>query len=510
MKKFKFMKLFSILISVCFIFSGCSQGVESKDLDLKIVFTNDIHGRIAGDENAETGKNIGLSKIASYISGVKEDNKSTLIIDAGDVFHGDTIANLSQGQAVLNIMNVIGFNCFVPGNHEFNFGKERLIELTKNGRFKTICSNLLSNGAPLFEENDIFEINDVKIGVFGLTSPELITKNDPKKVEGIEVLDPIESAENQVQILKGKGADLIILIAHLGIQTPNKDWQSYAVRDNVPGIDLIIDAHSHDNLGTIKQREDKALITSAGNYGQELGIVDIKIKDNVKEINPYNLSFSYFKDVKKSAKIEEIIKFETEKMKAILQKKIGYTHIRLNGDRETVRRQETNLTKMACDAVLKETGADVVFLNAAGFRSSIEVGNITMEDVLRVFSLNHYVITKQVNGENIIKALERAIKQYPGISAIYPQVAGITFEIVTSENSNTVKNVYINGENIDLNRNYVVATNNFLCVGGDGFDMLKNNVSPYLKRYSPLDEIFAKYISEISPIREESNYQKVA
>ena len=131
-----------------------------------------------------------------------------------------------------------------------------------------------------------------------------------------------------------------------------------------------------------------------------------------------------------------------------------------------------------------------------------------MEDVLRVFSLGHAIVTKSVSGENIIKALELALKQYPEMSALFPQVAGMTFEIVTSKDDNKVKNVLINGNKIDLNKEYVFATNNFLASGGDGFEMLKN--SKELKQFDSLDRIFANHIAQISPIREETNLKKAA
>lgn len=131
-----------------------------------------------------------------------------------------------------------------------------------------------------------------------------------------------------------------------------------------------------------------------------------------------------------------------------------------------------------------------------------------MEDILRVFSLTHSVITKQVSGENIVKAPELAVKQYPDMSAIFLQIAGMTFEIVTSKDGNKVKNVFIKGEKIDVSREYIFATNNFLASGGDGFEMLKN--SQELKQFDSLDKIFAKYIAEISPIIEDSDFKKVA
>ncbi len=508
MKIFKFVKFFSIVISVCFLISGCSLSNQAKDLDLKIIFTNDIHGKITGDEGIENGKFIGYSKIASYISQVKNENKNTLVIDAGDAFHGDTVANLSQGQAVLSIMNQIGYDYFMPGNHDFNFGKDRLVEITENGSFKTICSNLLNDGTPMFSENDIFEIGGIKIGVFGLTSPQLITKSDAKNIEGLQVSDPIEAAKKQVEYLKSKGANLIILISHLGILSPEESWRSYAVRDNVPGIDLIVDAHSHNVLSDFEQADGKTIMTSAGISGQNLGIVDIKIRNGNKKIKPHSLNFGDFKDIPQNEKVDEIIKTETEKIKPILEQKVGCTNVYLNGDREIIRTKETNLAKITCEAVLKETNADVVFLNAGGFRGSIEIGDIKMEDILRVFSLNHSIITKQVSGENIVKILELAIKQYPKMSAIFPQVAGMTFEIVTSKDGNKVKNVFINGEKIDVNRKYIFATNNFLASGGDGFEILKN--SQELKQFDSLDKIFAKYIAKISPVGEEADFKKVA
>ena len=309
-------------------------------------------------------------------------------------------------------------------------------------------------------------------------------------------------------MLKEKGADFIILISHLGILSEEESWWSYAVRDSVPEIDLIIDSHSHNVLDDFEQLDGKAVITSAGISGQNVGVVDIEIKDKIKKIKPYNLSFSDFKDIPKNKKIEKIIKSETDKIKPVLEQNIGYTSVYLNGERETIRTEKTNLAKIVCEAVLKETDADIAFLNAGAFRSSIEVGNIKMADVLRVFSLGHSIVTKSVSGENIIKALELVLRQYPKMSALFPQVAGMTFEITAAEGNNKVKDVTINGSKIDLKKEYILATNDFLASGGDGFDMIKS--SRELKQFDSLDKIFAKYVSEISPIDLDFNFKKSA
>lgn len=495
-KVLSFSLIFSLLVS---LLSACSIS-KAKDLELTIVHTNDIHGRIV--ENKDN-KIIGYSKMSTYISDLKSQKKNVWLMDIGDVLHGQTIVTLPKGQTAVDLMNIMGYNYFVPGNHDFNYGYERLVELSKQMKFKTLAANILKkDGESLFTQNDIVETDGVKIGFFGLATPEVAIKTNPKNVEGLEIKDPVEVAKEQVKLLKKSGASLIIALSHLGIDEESKGHRSYDVRDQVDGIDLIIDGHSHTAFDKIEQVEGKAIITSTGAYGSKLGVVDISIKNNKKIIQPKNIEFSEFANVSSNQKIDEYINEATKSLGPVLNTVLGSTEVYLEGKKSEVRVNETNLTKLTLDAILKETKADVALINGGGFRDSIDIGNITMNKVLTVFPFGNYVITKSVKGSDIVKALELGFSNYPSPSGGLSQIAGMTCTIDSKAAAGSrVASVVIEGKPIDLEKEYVLATNDFVASGGDGYDMIAK--SKTVNEFSGLDEIISAYIKKISPIKEE-------
>ncbi|MDR3178513.1 MAG: 5'-nucleotidase C-terminal domain-containing protein [Oscillospiraceae bacterium] len=468
-----------------------------SNFNIKIFHTNDIHGRMLFDKNNES---IGISKISYLISKLKSKNKNVLLFDAGDVLHGQTIVNTSKGKSAVKLMNMAGYNYFTPGNHDFNYGFEQLLMLQKDMNFKVLAANVVFlNGKLLFAENDIIKVENKKIGIFGLTTPETAFKTNPKNIKEILFNDPVKIAKEQVKLLKNLNSDIIIALTHLGIDDESIGFRSYDVRDNTEGIDLIIDGHSHSELSKIKQNSNKAIIVSAGAYLENLGSVDISITNNTKKIKAENIPFSNFILTKTDKKVDKLANKIKKKILPLLCKIVGKTKVYLEGKKSAVRTHETNLTKIVTDAVKKKTNAQIVFLNGGGFRASINIGVITMNDVISVLPFGNFIVTKIISGKDIIKMLERGLSKYPAPTGSFPQVAGLNCIFDTNSVANSrVKSVIVENLPIDVNKNYLVATNDFISHGGDGYNMTKNHSE--IQKFPQIDEIFAEYIPTISPI----------
>jgi len=500
-----------VIISLIIVgFFILENTVFSKNLDLTIVHTNDTHGRIVYNEG---NKIIGFSKTSTYVNQLISQKKNVLFMDAGDTLHGQSIVNISEGKSAVQLMDIMGYNYFTPGNHDFNYGYKKLIDLEKEMNFTLLSANVLNtDGSSLFKNNDIIKIKNIKIGIFGLATPETAVKTNPKNVEGLTFKDPVECANEQVKELKKKGADLIIALVHLGIDDESAGHRSYDVRDKTPGIDLIIDGHSHSTLDQISQVTGKAVITSTGAYGNNLGVVDISIKDGKKTITPKNVSFDELKDVSLNPKIEEAISKINEELSSILndvvgkslETLIGKTEVELYGKKISVRNSETNLTRITTDSILKETNADVVLINGGSFRDTLKQGDITRGDILNVFPFGDYIITKSVSGKTILDALEFGLGDLPSPAGRLPQVAGMTLTVDTSKPAGSrVSNLMIAGIPIDLEKNYILATNDFIAAGGDGYTMIKDTKE--VNQFAGLDEILTSFIKSISPITEQTS-----
>lgn len=470
---------------------------------ISIVHTNDIHGRVKEDESS-----IGMTKLGTIIKELKDKkSKDVLVLDAGDTIHGLPIVGISRGEAMIDIMNVANYDAMVPGNHDFNYGQERLVELSKKANFPIIGANIYKqNGERLLKPYIVKEMNGVKVGVFGLSTPETAYKTNPKNVEGLEFRSPLKEAKIMVEELKNKeNVDIIVALTHLGLDgSTDEESRSDEIAKQVEGIDIIVDGHSHTTLEQGK-KVNNTLIVQTGDHTKNIGIVNLKVnKDNEKN-KVLSESSLITKDqvevLEEDIEIKKVIEKIEQENEKITSERVGSTGVALNGERENVRTRETNLGNLIADAMIDATGADLAITNGGGIRSSIGLGEITKGDIITVLPFGNYVVTKEVKGLDILKALEHGVSKYPESNGAFTQVGGIKFSFDPSkEEGNRVHSVVIKGKDLDVNKLYILATNDFMAIGGDNYTMFKDY--KILNEYSGLDEVLISYIqkqSKISP-----------
>lgn len=490
MKKDVFMKRFlvtflvfvMVLSSLGFVFAN-----EGETVVINILHTNDIHSRVM-----ESDSGIGYAKLATLINQYRKESSNVLLLDAGDTFHGDNIANLVEGESIVNIMNAIGYDAMTPGNHDFNYGQKRLLTLDKLTNFPIIGANILkTDGTPFLPEYKIFEFNDIKVGVFGLSSTETSFKTHPNNVIGLTFEDPVKAAKAMVERLKDE-TDIIIALTHLGEEGENT---SIEVANAVEGIDLIVDGHSHSVYEEGMTVND-VLIVSAGEHSKYLGTAEIKIKDGeVLEKTAKLISKDETAEVEANENILQIITETIEAQEEILSEIIGKTDIYLDGERENVRTKETNLGNLVMDAFLAETGADIAMSNGGGIRSSLEAGEITIGDVITVVPFSNFVITKKMTGAMIKEALEFSVRLYPEANGGFLHVAGLSFSFDPSKGEGErVHNVMVGEEPLNMDKKYIVATHDFLAAGGDGYEMFAG--AETVNEYPIMNEVVMNYIKE--------------
>ncbi|NLM42813.1 MAG: LysM peptidoglycan-binding domain-containing protein [Clostridiales bacterium] len=494
-------KLFSLLIVLSMVFglvfgSVTSIYADENSITITIVHTNDTHSRV------ESG--VGFAKVAAKIKELKEENSNVLVVDAGDTLHGQPFATISKGESIIKIMNAVGYDVMTPGNHDFNYGQERLLELAKYAEFPIISANVIKqDGNTLLEPYVIKEVGGLKIGIFGLSTPETAYKTNPKNVEGLTFENPVEVAKKMVEELKAKDVDAIIALVHLGIDKETKDT-SYLVRDNVEGIDLIIDGHSHSTLDTIDNEGKDIIIVSTGEYNNNLGMVNLTFVDGeLKDVEPSVFSSEDAVELEADPEVSAIIGEVNEKNKEITSVVVGKTDVVLDGVREHVRAGETNLSNLITDAMLAVSGADMAITNGGGIRASIDVGDITMEEIITVLPFGNYVVVKEYTGAQILAALEHGTANYPEPAGAFAQVAGVTFVLdLNEEAGKRVKDVKIGDEPLDLDKTYKVATNDFMAVGGDDYTMLKEG--NLVVELPALDEVLIEYVKGLESIPAEA------
>jgi len=461
----------------------------AQEVNFKILHTNDTHGRI--EEGPYDG--MGFAKLSTLVKDYRSEG-NVLLLDAGDTFHGQTIVNLNEGEAIVDIMNTMGYDAMTLGNHDFNFGQDRVKELEEMLDFPIVAANL---DPALVEPYVIKEIEGLQIGIFGLATPETSYKTHPKNVENLNFRNPYTVAEEMVEELSGQ-VDIIIALAHLGI-SEGSEYTSTELAENVSGIDVIIDGHSHDALEEGLMVND-TLIAMAGEYDKNLGIVDISVVDGTIESKTASL---YTKEMAEDVEPDPEIVSVVDKIKAeneeITSAVVGSTAVELNGEREYVRSGETNLGNLITDAMVAEVDADVAITNGGGIRASIDQGEITMGEIITVLPFGNTTVVKELTGAQLLDAVEHGLSEYPALEGLFPQISGMKVIFDGSRPAGErVIELHVSGEPVDYEATYEVATNDFMAAGGDGYEVFAETET--VVEAGGLEEVLMNYIDTMGTV----------
>ena len=503
---FKNKRILSFFLSMALVIGilvGAVPASAESTTKLTIVHVNDVHGNVTDD-----GENIiGFAKLKTIVDDLKAENPNVLLLGGGDMIHGTNLVTLSKGEVMINLMNALKFDASAIGNHEFDYNTERLLELKEKAKFPFLGANIVKKDGSKaeFEEYVIKEFEGLKVGIFGLSTEETVYKANPTFFKDIEFSSPVEVAEKMVKKLQDEKVDIIIALAHLGLDEESKKagaTLSSDVAEKVKGIDVIVDGHSHTELPEGKLVED-TLIVQANEHMKRIGIAELEIVDG-KVVNKTAklLDYEGIKEVTPNEEIKAEIEKVEEENKKVLETVIGKTTVKLEGERTVVRGSESNLGNLLTDAMLNLSGADVAITNGGGIRASIEAGDITLDNIHTVFPFSNYPVVIEVTGKALLEALEFGNDAYPEVAGKFPHVAGMAYKIdPNKEVGNRIVDLLVNGEKLDLDKKYKVVTNDFMSVGGDGYTMFEG--APVLAQYGLLSEVIAEYITELGEIAPE-------
>lgn len=475
-------------------FQDVFLSVGIYDTKISVVNTADIHGHILYDEeigyySMDTAKNIrGMPILKTLADVVKEDNKNTIMLDSGDLFHGTNEANIEKGKAIVEIANKMGYTAMTIGNHDFNFGMDRLKEIRNELSFPILCANVLENGVPIFEQYKIVELDGIKVGLFGLTHEESLEYTNSRDIENVTIENATIVAKKILPQLREQ-CDVVILISHLGQE------RDIELANEVSGIDLILSGHHHV-LQTKAIKENNTHLAEAGSFATHIGIADIYMKNGQVENIVWRVETT--SDQSKAEKGTDAIaqkyyKIAYESLKEV----VGRTDTRLNGLRFDVRSKETNLANLLTDAMKEEGNADLALMNGGGIRQSIPEGDISLYDIGKTLPFYNYLVTIELKGETIYEAIENGLRSYPSgmYNGAFLQVSGISYEFDGSQIAGKrLQKVYKDGLPIDKEKVYKVATNDYLYNGGDGYECLKD--AKLIFSGGLLKDVLADYIKD--------------
>lgn len=464
-----------------------NEVVLPNETVITIIHTNDVHARVSVEPY-----------VAALAKSKKQNGENVLVLSAGDAFHGQPLATLSKGLNIVSIMNAAGYDAMVPGNHDFNYGYERLWLLSRKTAFPIISANVIDakTERPLFAPYVIKDLGGAKVGIFGLSTPETATKTNPLNVKDLRFENPAETAKKTVKELKDKKCDVIIALAHLGVDSKTKKSErSTAVAGN--GIDVIIDGHSHTQTG---KTVAGTLIAQTGEYGENIGIVTLKVKDGKVTESDSELLPIEGTEIIPDNNVTELIDKINKDLEKYTSQVVAETKVSLNGERENVRTSETNLGDLIADAMRHESKAVFAVENGGGIRVSIPAGKVTKGDIVTVLPFGNYIVTKQLTGAEVKAVLENGVSSYPEPAGGFPQVSGFSFTFDPSAKAgNRVTSITPDSdgspggsEKFDDEAVYTVAVNDFYAAGGDGNTVIKEAAGDVI--FGALDEALISYM----------------
>ncbi len=464
--------------------------------ELVIFHTNDMHSRI--QDTDDRGNSIGLAEMAAAVKEVKSKNPATLWLDAGDTFHGMPIITISKGENLVPLLNAAGLDAMTAGNHDFNYGSAQLEKLNKKLKFPILDANVIrkSNGQPVFKPYKIFKLNGIKVGVFGLSTPETAYKTNPDNVKEVKFQNPVEVSKEMIKQLRPK-CDVLIALMHMGVDA-SSEFTSERIARETDGIDLIVDGHSHTALPEGIRIKD-TLIVQANCYEHYLGRATLEVENH--KIVSKKAELLDADALKKIApvpdkKILATLTTVNAKAEKLLDEVVAHSDRELSSERLLVRRNESELGNLTADAMRWAAKSDIAIINGGGLRANLPKGDVRRRDTMAIFPFGNTLRIAEIKGATIRQMLEHSIEYYPASFGGFLDVSGMAFSYdPTQPAKHRVKEISIGGQPLDEDKTYTIALVDFQTAGGDDYTMLIG--SKIIGELGTCDEILADYLNKV-------------
>ena len=530
-------KLLGILLALCLLLGCCSAFAEEAAApalakNLIVLFTSDVHCGI------DSGW--GYAGLYAIKEGLSKDNY-VLLVDDGDSIQGEPIGTMSKGEGLIDIMNDVGYDIAIPGNHEFDYGMERFLELAQKANFPYISCNFNKEGELIFKPYEIKEFDGVKIAFVGVTTPMTLRSSTPRyfmNEEG-EFIYGFLSDENgeavyaavqkAVDDARAEGANYVIVMGHMGNEAECSPWMYSEVIANTTGIDAWLDGHSHDTEQVVMKNKDGEDVVRSG-CGTKLAHVGALTITTDGKISAQLFSWTASVDAPVLLGLDNVgsqaVARETAQLNEKLKEVVAKTAVDLYINDPTektedgksiriIRRAETNLGDLCADAYRDQGGnTDIAFVNGGGIRVQLNAGDLTLNDILKVHPFGNSLTVIKVTGQQVLDALEWSVHSLPGEFGGFDHVSGITFEYdatiespviedeskmfagVDDTKERRVRNVLVGGEPLDPEKTYTLASHDYqLLNNGDGYTMFKG--CEVLQESVKLDnQVLIDYITE--------------
>ncbi|MWN31298.1 bifunctional UDP-sugar hydrolase/5'-nucleotidase [Gilliamella sp. Pra-s54] len=509
---------------------------KDKSYQFTILHTNDHHGRFWQNDIGEYGLAAQKTVVDEIRKQVTAEGGKLLLLSGGDINTGVPESDVQQAKPDFIGMNAVGYDAMAVGNHEFDHPLTIIREQQKWATFPFLSANTYFKGTDkrVFDAYKMFNLNGIKVAVFGLTTDDTIFLASPKNTEGVEFRQTLPEAQKIIKQLKdNEHPDMIIAVTHMG-HYENGEHGSMAPGDvelarklHTGDLDMIVGGHSQNPVcmaspnkriteyvpGTpcAPDQQNGTWIVQAHEWGKYVGradfvflngkitlknyqLIPINLKKEVENGNSTKRLEYYTQEIPQDKSLLENLRPYQELGKQQLLVKSGELIGRLEGNRDVVRYQQSNMGQLLLSAFVEKTNADVGIMSGGMIRDSLIEGNITYRDILKVEPFGNSVVYFELTGNELIDYLKAALSKKQG-SGGYTHLKNISL----TKNEDNIENVKINNQPIDLQKNYRIATLDFLAAGGDGYPI--TNTSPtYVDTGYRDADVVKQYVEKHSPI----------
>ncbi|UYU32854.1 bifunctional UDP-sugar hydrolase/5'-nucleotidase UshA [Siccibacter colletis] len=509
---------------------------QDKTYNITILHTNDHHGHFWRNEHGEYGLAAQKTLVDKVRKEVTASGGSVLLLSGGDINTGVPESDLQDAEPDFRGMNMIGYDAMAVGNHEFDNPLTVLRQQEKWAKFPFLSANIYqkSTNQRLFKPWAIFKPQDIKIAVMGLTTDDTAKIGNPEFFTDIEFRKPADEAKLVIQELQqNEKPDVIIAVTHMG-HYDNGNHGSNAPGDvelarSLPAgaLAMIVGGHSQDPVCMASENKKQAdyvpgtpcapdqqngtWIVQAHEWGKYVGRADFTFRNGEMKLVRYQLipinlkkkitwdngeseRVLYTPQIPENQPMLSLLTPFQNKGQAQLGVKIGNVNGKLGGDRSKVRFVQTNMGRLILNAQMARTQADFAVMSGGGIRDSIEPGDITYKDVLKVQPFGNTVVYVDMTGKEVTEYLT-AVAQMKPDSGAYPQFANVSF----TAQGGTLRDLKINGAPVDAAKTYRMATLSFNATGGDGYPHIDSKPG-YVNTGFVDAEVLKQYIQQSSPL----------
>ena len=498
-------------------FGWTKFGSVDGEFHLTLLHTNDVHAHYAPFQPWGEPVQGGAARLSSVVREIRASERNVLLVDAGDQFQGTLFYNVGGARLVAEVMNAVGYDAMAVGNHEFDSGPSELARLIAEAGFPVLSANIQTTGEGELDGQlsgyVTLDIGGETVGVLGLTSEHTAIASNPGP--NIVFADALESARAAVAEMEVQGIDKIIALTHLGLDRDKE------LASQVAGIDVIVGGHSHTLLGEsegaagfypqvlLSPADEPVVVVTAYEWGKVLGRVEILFDDRGIVLGAEGEPIPIGEEIEEDPAVAAILSAFAPRIEALKGQTVGATEVDLDGARERIRTQETNLGNLICDAILWKTeslGAQISLQNGGGIRASIPAGPVTMGQVLEVLPFGNEISVVEISGRQLLDALENSVSQVEDGAGRFAHVSGLRVRfdpeaspggrILGAEVQDAASGTFFS---VREEAAYTVATNSFLAGGGDEYTAFAEAVVRYDTGFL-ISDVLAEYLEKKGPV----------